>query len=302
MRLGVVVANQGATVARVEQELVWAEDLGFDSAWMPGIPNGPDVLTLIAVAGRATSRIELGPAVLPVHPRHPTALASQALTTHDAVGGRLTLGLGASHQRVIEGQLGLDYHRPVRYVDEYLRVHVPLLEEQQVDERGEVLRTSFRLEATDGARPAPTVFLAALGPRMLELAGAATTGAATWLVGPRTLEEVTVPTLAKAAAAAGRQEPRVLVSLPFLLTEDEAAGRAVAAAEFDRYARLPVYAAVLQQEGVEQASALAQIGDERALAAAFGRFRDLGVTDLQLTTFGDAAAQARTLEFAASLR
>jgi F420-dependent oxidoreductase-like protein len=302
VRLGVVVANQRATVAGVEQELLRAEALGYDSAWMPGIPNGPDVLTLLAVAGRATSRIELGPAVLAVYARHPVAMASQALTTNDAVGGRLTLGLGASHERVVVDALGLDYRRPVRYLDEYLRILVPLLEHQHVDVRGEVLRTTYRLEASASGYAGPLVFLAALGPRMLELAGAVTTGAATWLVGPRTLEEVTVPTVAKAAAASGRPEPRVLVSLPFLLTDDPGAGRQVAAAEFDRYGRLPVYAAVLRQEGVERASELAHVGDERAITAAVGRLRDLGVTDLQLTAFGDPEQQARTLEFMATLR
>ena len=77
MRRGVVIANQGATVASVAAELATVEALGYDSAWMPGIPNGPDVLTLLALAGAATARVELGPAIVATAPRHPVALASQ---------------------------------------------------------------------------------------------------------------------------------------------------------------------------------------------------------------------------------
>ncbi len=100
---------------------------------MPGIPNGPDVLTLLAAAGRSTERIEIGTAIVPTYPRHPAALAAQALTVNDALGGRLTLGIGVSHQKVIEGQLGLSFDRPVGHMREYLSILRPLLEHQQVD-------------------------------------------------------------------------------------------------------------------------------------------------------------------------
>ena len=301
MRIGVVLPNQRATVSMVAAGLAEVQALGFDSAWMPGIPNGPDVLTLLAVAGRG-AQLEMGPAVLPTYLRHPVALASQALTVNEAVGGRLTLGIGVSHQRVVEGMLGLDYRQPVRQMADYLRILVPLLEERRVSYEGAALRSSLRLDVAESDVAPPTVFIAALGPKMLELAGTLATGAATWMVGPKTLSSVIVPTVGAAAARAGRPLPRVLASLPFLLTHESDGGRAQADAEFGLYGRLPAYRAVLDREGVASPSGIAVVGDEAELAAGVDRLRDAGVTDLQITPFGDEDERRRTVQFLATLR
>ena len=74
---------------------------GFDSYWLPQ-HFGADMLTVIAMAGMQTHRIELGTAVVPTYPRHPVALAQQALTAQVAVGGRLTLGIGVSYRSTVE--------------------------------------------------------------------------------------------------------------------------------------------------------------------------------------------------------
>ncbi len=192
MKFGVVIANQRATADRVGAELEHIESLGYDSAWMPGIPNGPDVLTLFAATAHRSRRLEIGPAIVSAHGRHPVVLASQALTLNEALNGRLTLGIGVSHQRVVEDFLGLDYERPARYMAEYLQILRPLLREQQVEFSGDVLRTRYRLDVPSPDR-APSVFVAALGPKMLEVAGTHADGAATWMVGPRTLAAHTVP-------------------------------------------------------------------------------------------------------------
>ena len=79
-----------------------AADAGFASFWLPQI-FGVDALTALALVGRDVPRIELGTAVVPTFPRHPVVLAQQALTTQAATDGRLALGIGLSHQLVIEG-------------------------------------------------------------------------------------------------------------------------------------------------------------------------------------------------------
>jgi F420-dependent oxidoreductase-like protein len=352
LRFGVVVAPSGATVDDVAAQLQQIEALGFDSAWMPGIPNGPDILTLLAVAGRSTSRLELGSAIVPVFPRHPAALAVQALTVDDALGGRFTLGVGLSHRKVVEGHLGLSYDQPVAYMRDYLAILRPLLAAHAADHQGERLRTRLRLDVASAAE-APPVMLAALGPRMLALAGEVADGVMTWMTGAATLENHIVPAVVAAARDADRPAPRVLASLPVLLTNDRAAGVERANDEFAVYGRLPAYRAVLARERAMSAMAapsrpdgrdvrsgpevdeeamaarpnpdgreagsgreagrrrevndgeltpgeVALVGDERALTAAIARLRDAGVTDLQATTFGDAAAVDRTLEFLAS--
>ena len=147
-RIGVVMATQGASVVEVRTQVEQAEQLGFDSAWMPGIPNGPDVLMLLARAGASTSRVELGPAIVATAPRHPVALACQALTVNDALAGRLTLCIGASHQRIVEGLWGLGHDRPALRMREYLSVLVRLLERQDVRFTGELMSTTYRLDAS----------------------------------------------------------------------------------------------------------------------------------------------------------
>ncbi len=296
-----VVANQRATVDRVGDDLEQVEALGYDSAWMPGIPNGPDVLTLFAATASRTSRIEIGPAIVSAHGRHPVALASQALTTHDALNGRLTLGIGVSHRRIVEDFLGLDYSHPAQYMTEYLQVLLPLLRGEKADYAGQLLRTSFRLDVASPAA-VPSVFIAAVGPKMLDVAGAYTDGAATWMVGLRTLAEQTVPLVHAAAARTGRPDPRILASLPIALTNDNETAAAWAAEEFGMYGRLPAYKAVLEREGLDSAAGIAIHGDEATLTKAVARLGDIGVTDLQITPFGDDEARRRTIDFLVTLR
>jgi len=299
LRFGVVLANDGATIDRVAEQLGRLEALGFDHAWMPGIPNGPDILTLLAVAGRSTAAIEIGSAVVPAYPRHPATLAQQALTVDDALGGRFTLGLGLSHRKVIEDHLGLSYDQPVAYMRDYLEILRPLLAVRSVDYSGPRLRTRFWLDVVHTAEAAPPVMLAALGARMLELAGQLADGAMTWMGGLRTIEHHVVPRVTAAAEAAGRPPPRVLVSLPVMLTDDRDAAWVLANNQFALYGRLPAYRTALERDGAATPGDVALLGDERTLETAIGRLRDAGVTDFQATPFGDLPTVERTIEFLA---
>src|SRR5918999_3042903 len=102
MRIGVFggeVAGQGG-IDDVVASAQRVADEGFTSYWMPQI-FGLDALTSLAVVGREVPGIELGTAVVPTYPRHPMMLAAQAITTQVISGGRLTLGIGLSHQVVV---------------------------------------------------------------------------------------------------------------------------------------------------------------------------------------------------------
>ena len=88
---------------------------------------GPDALTLLAVAGSQVPGIGLGTGVVPVYPRHPMMLAQQALTVQMATDNRLLLGIGLSHQIVVESMWGMSFERPAAYMKEYLTSLMPLL-------------------------------------------------------------------------------------------------------------------------------------------------------------------------------
>ena len=126
MRIGLGVG--GRTVDEVIRQSERAVAQGFDSAWLANI-FGIDAIMAAAIAGRAVPGIHLGTAVVPTFPRHPHALAQQAMTAWDATGGRFTLGIGLSHQIVIETMFGLSFDKPAKHMREYLSVLLPLLRE-----------------------------------------------------------------------------------------------------------------------------------------------------------------------------
>src|SRR6187551_1328264 len=126
MRIGLMVGPErgryATKVERMQADARWAEDAGLSTVWIPQIPDEFDALTAVAMVGTETSRIEIGTAVVPVQPRHPIALAQQALSTQAVCDGRLSLGLGVSHHWIIDEMLGLPYERPVATMRSYLDV------------------------------------------------------------------------------------------------------------------------------------------------------------------------------------
>ncbi len=260
------------------------ESDGFDSLWLPQI-FGIDALCALTLIGHEVPRIELGTAVVPTYPRHPAALASQALTASVASGGRFTLGIGLSHQFVIEAMYGYSFDKPVRHMREYLSVLVPLLAGEAADFEGETVTAKLGL-SVPGSMPVP-VLVAALGPKMLRLAAERTAGTVTWMTGPKTLAEHTVPTITKAAEAAGTGEMRVVGALPVAVTDDPAGVRAKAAQVFQVYGMLPSYRAMLDREGAAGPEDVALIGSAAEVRAGIERMRDAGVTDFVAVEFNN---------------
>jgi 5,10-methylenetetrahydromethanopterin reductase len=300
MRIGIfggAVAGDGGlddTVASARE----AGEQGFASYWLPQI-FGLDALTSIAVIGQEVPALELGTAVIPTYPRHPMMLAAQALTTQAATSGRLVLGIGLSHQVVIEGMFGMSFDKPVRHMREYLEILIPLVHGESVSFTGDTLSFNGSIQIP-GATPFP-VLIAALGPKMLELAGSRADGTVTWMTGPGTLETHTIPTLTKAAEQAGRPAPRVAVGLPVCVTDDADAARERAGRVFAVYDGLPSYKAMLNREGAAGPADVAIVGDEATVTREIERLRDIGTTDLAAVEYGSRDTRPRTRELLRSL-
>jgi F420-dependent oxidoreductase-like protein len=275
-----------------------AATAGFASFWIPQT-MGMDAMTALAVVGREVPDLELGIAVVPTFPRHPIVMAQQALTTQSIAGGRLTLGIGLSHRPIIEGSYGYPFDRPLRHMREYLDALVPLLHEGTVNVSGETITARIGLDVR-GSSPV-RVLVAALGPLMLELAGARADGTVTWMTGPVTLRDHVIPTIVAAAAAAGRPAPIVGAGFPVCVTDDVAAARANAAETFAIYATLPSYRAMLDREGATGPGDVAIVGDEAAVAAQIDALGGLGVTDLVASVFGSVEERNRTYAFLGDL-
>jgi F420-dependent oxidoreductase-like protein len=282
-------ANHGIEYL-VAQARQLADD-GFPSYYLNTV-FAVDATVLMSVLGREVPDLELVSAVVPVHGRHPIHVAQLALTAQMAATGRFVLGLGLSHRPVVEDMWGLSFADPVSYMREFVEVLVPLMRRRWCVYEGRHFDITSRLFLDE--RTPPPVLLGALGPRMLDLAGEMTDGTITFLTGPKTLREFTVPTITRAAERAGKPSPRVIAILPICVTDDARAARRRATVEFRRYEQLPSYRAMFDREGVRGPADVALIGDEETVARAVAELSETGITDLVAERFGSKAEQDRT--------
>jgi F420-dependent oxidoreductase-like protein len=301
MRIGIgigEIAGQPAGVDDLVAQVRQAEQDGFASGWFANI-FGIDAIIAATLAGRETVRIELGTAVVPTYPRHPVAMAQQALTAQAATNGRFALGIGLSHQIVIENMFGLSFAKPFSHMQEYLAVLAPLIRTGSVHYQGGEFRVAANV-TVPGATPCP-ILLAALAPKMLALAGRVGDGTITWMTGPKTLRDHTIPRINEAAAGAGRPAPRVVASMPIAVTRDVAAGRERANRAFQVYGGLPSYRAMLDREGAANPGDVAVLGDEDAVAEQLERLAEIGVTDFLAAMFPVGRDARASLERTRSL-
>jgi F420-dependent oxidoreductase-like protein len=307
MRIGIFTPPDTVGLASLEalvQQVVKAEKDGFASFWFVQLPHaGNCTLTTISVAGRQTSRIELGTAVIPVYTHHPLALAQQASTAQVATGGRLTLGIGLSHKPVVENIMGLSYDRPARHMREYLSVLRPLINQESVDFAGQSFNVKAGLQVK-GASPCP-ILIAALAPLMLRIAGELADGTVTWMAGRKTIATHIVPRIKDAAESSGRPSPRVCVALPIAVTDDPAGAREYAAIALQRYGELVNYRRLVDIEGAKGPADVAVIGNESEVEQQLQALADAGPTAFLasiLPVGEDAkASEARTWTFLSTL-
>lgn len=290
MRIGLFGSriNDGS-IDDVVEEARRAEADGFTTYWASQIFSH-DALTALAVVGREVPRIELGTSVAPTYPRHPMVMAQQALTVNAASGGRLCLGIGLSHQIVIETMMGMSFAKPVRHLREYLSVLGPFSRGEAVSFDGEDYRVHAAL-TVPGATPFPIV-VAALGPQMLKVTAELADGTLTWCTGPATLAEHTIPTITAAAEAAGRPAPRIIAALPVCVTTDVAGARERASKIFAIYGQLPSYRAMLDREGVAGPADIAIVGPASEVTDRIGALAGIGVTDFAAVEFGSQGDEA----------
>lgn len=291
MRIG--LSGNTTSVERTVEQAQGIEADGFSAIWYAG-PLGGDALLSIAFAGRATSTVELGTSVVQTYPCHPVLQASRALAAAEAVGGdRVTLGVGPSHQPVIEGAYGLPYDHPGRHTEEYVTALAPLLRGEPVDLDGE----DVTVHAVPRRPPTVRVplLVAALGSRLLRVAGERADGTILWMTPPKAISDHVVPRITAAAERAGRPAPRVVAGLPVAVHDDVDEARAVAAEQFAGYGRLPNYRRILDIGGVAGPAEAAIVGDEASVAAQVGELFERGATDVWAEIFpvGDDRGASR---------
>jgi len=281
MRIG--LTGGGSSADRIVQQAIAAEADGFTSLWFASAVFG-DPLVPMAVAGKATKTIELGTSVLQTYTCHPVLQANRAAATAAAMERPgFTLGIGPSHDLVIEGVYGLSYEGVGAHTEEYVNVLAPLLRGEGVNHSG----THFRVNVP-AVNPLPqpvNLMISALAPRLLRVAGESTAGTILWMANARSIDVHVAPKISAAASAAGRPAPRIVAGLPVAVHDDVDEAREKAAKDFSNYGVLPNYRRILDIGGAAGPADAAIVGDETSVTAQIQSLFDAGATDVWAAPF-----------------
>ena len=299
MGLGCFIST-GRSLDQAVERVVLAERLGYDEVYVTHIA-GRESLTVLTAYAMRTERIRVGTGVVPIYTRTPATMAQTAATIDELSGGRLTLGLGVSHRPVVEGWHGQTIDHPVAEMREYAAMVRAILRGEQPPE-GEKWRTSFHLAGLD-PRPALPIYIAALSPAMLRLAGEVGDGVLLWLCNPNYIRDVVVPEVRAGRERAGKtlEGFEIVPAVPSAHTDEPGAAYASLRRDLLPYFGLPFYRAMIDRSGfgddiaafdaaggdVEAMQAaisgeflehLSAVGDEAAVQAGLDRYRAAGST------------------------
>ncbi|MFL6081620.1 MAG: LLM class F420-dependent oxidoreductase [Mycobacterium sp.] len=259
-----------------------AHDLGVRQVWVAQ-QFDHDAIALAALIGAAVPGLGVGTSVVPINPRHPLIVASLAQTAQAAAHGNFSLGLGLGAHEPERLAFGTAWPNTIGRLREHLQVLRSIFDTGTVDFHGDefTARPGWPVKVAGGA-PVP-VYVAAMGPKALQVTGELADGTLPFIAGPRAIAEFIEPTIAKAAAEAGRPKPRVIASVPVLVSDDVETARAVAAQQLAFYATIPSYQKVIAREGVDSVADLAVVGSVESVTRQLQSYLDAGATDVVLS-------------------
>jgi F420-dependent oxidoreductase-like protein len=279
-----------------------ADGLGFDSVFTTHIA-GRDSLTMLTAYASVTDRVRLGTGVVPIFSRTPASMAQTAATIDEFSSGRMVLGIGVSHQVTVENWYGAKIEKPVTQMREYAGILRAIFHGEAPPD-GKYFNTRFQFMGYEARADLP-IYIAALSPNMLRLAGEIGDGVMLWLCNPDYIRDVVVPSVREGRERAGKTLDGfdIVPAVTVALTDDPDAARATMRQELVTYASLPFYRAMIERSGfaddlgafdegmqggdVERAKAglsdgllesLAGIGSADGVQGAVERYRDAGAT------------------------
>jgi alkanesulfonate monooxygenase SsuD/methylene tetrahydromethanopterin reductase-like flavin-dependent oxidoreductase (luciferase family) len=300
--------SPGRSLERAIEHVKLAESLGYEAVYTTHIA-ARESLTVLTAYALSTERIRVGTGVVPIYSRTPATMAQTAATIDELSGGRLNLGLGVSHRVTVEHWHGQSIDEPVAEMREYAQTVRAILRGEDPAETarqppGGPLKwpTRFRLAGLD-PRPTVPIYIAALSPAMLRLAGEIADGVMLWLCVPEYIASVVVPEVRAGRERAGRSLDGfdVVAALPAALTDERERIFAAQRRELLAYFGLPFYRAMLERSGFGEEiaafdtargdaeamqaaiserflAALTAVGDEAAVRAGVARYREAGAS------------------------
>ena len=289
-----------ASIDQAREVARYADRAGFDSLWISQGNAVDPMVALACVAADCPNLSEIGTSVVPLYGRHPIGVAQLARTAQSAIGGRFTLGIGAASKNAVKSSMGLAWDHPFAFTRDFIDGLQPLLAGKQADVDGPELVTHGLLNIDAADTP---ILLAALGPRMLELAGQRVQGTSVGQCGPRTIASYIAPSIRAAADAAGRPEPRIMALIRLCVTDDHAGALALARETAAFYRTVPSYSRLQDMEGMNEPAELHLIGSWDRVLDGLGEYAAAGVTDfrLEVTAHNADAREASREALAAHL-
>jgi alkanesulfonate monooxygenase SsuD/methylene tetrahydromethanopterin reductase-like flavin-dependent oxidoreductase (luciferase family) len=294
--------SPGKSLERAITRARLADELGFDSAYTTHIA-GRDSMTVLAAYAVTTNRIRVGTGVLPIFSRTPVSTAQTAATIDELSGGRMVAGLGVSHAVTVENWFDSKITKPVSQMREYVGIVRAILRGEEPPE-GEHFNTKFQFMGYE-ARDELPIYVGALSPNMLQLAGEIADGAMLWLCNPNYIRDVVVPEVTKGREKAGKELEGfdIVAAVPSGIAEDRDKAFGAMRNELLTYFSLPFYRKMIERSGydgeikafdeamaggdVDKAKAaisddfleaLTAIGSEDQVRAGIERYRDAGST------------------------
>jgi F420-dependent oxidoreductase-like protein len=298
MRIGIIGGGPGKTLTDLVDEAARARHDGLTSYWLSR-DTGADLLTAVAVIGRVVPDLEFGVSVTATFLRHPMALAVQALTVQDAIGGRLVLNVGPPLPHNRESFSGFIFEQPTIHMRRVVTVLRRLLNGESLDDLGRTMAVRGRAEVN---AVAPAVLMSAFKPAMLRFAGEEADGVVTWMVGHKTLANFVIPQVRQAAASAFRRPPRILAAVAVCVTRRAEPAIDSARERLAVYGSMASYRSLLAREGVLSPHELFIVGTEEQVRAGLERFALSGASELLVVEMcPDPDSAGRTRRLLASL-
>lgn len=233
-----------------------AEDRGLDAVWVA--ENAFESTLQAAVCVGATARLQVGTNITLAFPRSPTITAMQAWDLCDLSEDRFVMGLGSQVRRIVEERFSAEFAHPARRMAEYVRAMRTVWRIEQGEDvtfQGEfyrVLRPGIAGPGRSTDRRTPRVFVAALGPLMVQAAAEHADGMLGHpFTSPRFIAEVVVPKVESSLREAGRRREDFTVAQGLIVSvdDDRKAARRAARQQIAFYGTTPNYREVFEVNG-----------------------------------------------------
>lgn len=259
-----------------------AHELGVQQVWLAQRFDY-DAIGLAGLIAAAVPGLGVGTFVVPFNPRHPLIVASQAQTAQAAAHGRFTLGLGLGAHEPERRAFGTAWPNTITRLREHLTVLRSIFDSGTASFHGDEFTADPEWPVrVAGGTPVP-LFVAAMGPKALQVTGELADGTLPYLAGPRTIANFIEPTIARAAADVGRPAPKIVAAVPVLVSDDADAARRRTAEHLSFYENIPSYRKVLEREGVNSAADVAAVGPAESVTQRLESYLDAGATDVVLS-------------------